>query len=48
MDNGADLVETTPLCQGLICISEYIKNGNTAEQQLAQKADALCKGVEWN
>ena len=48
MDNGADLVETALLCQGLICIREYFKNGNTAEQQLAQKADALWKGVEWD
>lgn len=48
MDNGADLVEIALLCQGLICIREYFKNGNTAEQQLAQKADALWKGVEWD
>ena len=48
MDNGADLVETALLCQGLICIREYFKNGNTGEQQLAQKADALWKGVEWD
>ena len=48
MDNGTDLVKTALLCQGLICIHEYFKNGNTAEQQTAQKADALWKGVEWN
>ena len=48
MDNGADLIETALLCQGLICIREYFKNGNTEEQQLAQKADILWKGVEWD
>ncbi|MDG1386289.1 MAG: glucoamylase family protein [Flavobacteriaceae bacterium] len=48
MDNGADLVETALLCQGLICIREYFKNGNAEEQQLAQKADILWKGVEWD
>ena len=48
MDNGGDLVETAFLAQGLICIKEYFKNGNDAEKSLADKADALWKGVEWN
>jgi hypothetical protein len=47
-DNGGDLVETAFLCQGLITLREYFKNGNIAEQALAQKADDLWKGVEWN
>jgi len=47
-DDGGDLVETALLCQSLICIREYFKNGNTQEQILAQKADVLWKGVEWN
>ncbi len=48
MDNGGDLVETAFLVQGLICIKEYFKNGNDSEKQLAEKADKLWKGVEWN
>ena len=48
MDNGGDLVETAFLCQGLITIHEYFKNGNENEQALAQKADDLWKGVEWD
>lgn len=48
VDNGGDLVETSFLCQGLICIREYFKNGNATEQDLAQKADNLWKGVEWD
>ncbi len=48
LDNGGDLVETAFLCQALICIREYFKNGSIQEQELAQKADALWKGVEWN
>lgn len=48
LDNGGDIVETAFLCQALICIREYFKNGNTREQELAQKADELWKGVEWN
>ena len=47
-DNGGDLVETSFLCQGLICIREYFKTGNAEEVALAQKADELWKGVEWN
>ena len=47
-DNGGDLVETSFLCQALICLREYFKNGSEAEQALAQKADDLWKGVEWS
>lgn len=47
-DNGGDIVETSFLCQGLICVREYFKNGNETEQALALKADELWKGVEWN
>jgi hypothetical protein len=46
-DNGGDLVETAFLVQGLICIKEYFKNGSPAEVALANKADVLWKGVEW-
>lgn len=47
-DNGGDLVETAFLAQGLICIKEYFKNGSTEEMALANKADMLWKGIEWN
>lgn len=48
VDNGGDLVETAFLCQGLICVREYFKNGSAEEQAVAQKADVLWKGVEWD
>jgi hypothetical protein len=48
LDDGGDLVETAFLVQGLICIKEYFKNGSETEQALANKADELWKGVEWN
>jgi hypothetical protein len=48
VDNGGDLVETSFLCQALICLREYFKNGNEAEQALALQADNLWKGVEWS
>ncbi len=47
-DDGGDLVETAFLVQGLMCVKEYFKNGSDTEKVLAQKADELWKGVEWN
>lgn len=47
-DDGADLVETAFLAQGLICVGEYLKNGSDAEKELAQKAFDLVDGIEWN
>ena len=47
-DDGGDIVETSFLCQGLICVREYFKNGTPTEQALALKADELWKGVEWD
>jgi hypothetical protein len=47
-DNGGDIVETSFLCQGILIVREYFKNGNAAEKELALKADNLWKGVEWN
>lgn len=48
MDDGGDLVETSFLCEALICIREYFKDGSEEEQALAQQADDLWKGVEWD
>jgi hypothetical protein len=47
-DNGGDLVETSFLISGMITVREYLKNGNEKEKAVAQKYDALWKGVEWN
>lgn len=48
LDNGGDLVETALLCQALICVREYFKNGSSREQALAAQVDALWLGVEWS
>ncbi len=48
LDDGGDLVETSFLAQGLICIKEYFKNGTDTEKVLADKADELWKEVEWD
>ncbi len=47
-DDGADLVETAFLAQGLITVGEYLKDGSTEEKELSKKAFALVNSVEWN
>ncbi|MFB9080030.1 glucoamylase family protein [Flavobacterium procerum] len=46
-DNGGDLVETSFLVSGMITVREYLKDGSTSEKAVAQKFDALWKGVDW-
>lgn len=48
LDDGGDLVETAFLCQGLVCVYEYFRDGNEEEKELAQKAYDLWMGVEWD
>jgi hypothetical protein len=47
-DDGGDIVETAYLCEGLLCVREYFKNGSSEERALSAKADTLWKGVEWS
>lgn len=47
-DNGGDLVETSFVAQGLVCIYEYYKNGTAEEKKVAQKANELWKGIDFN
>lgn len=47
-DNGGDLVETSFVAQGLICVRQYFKNGNAEEQKLAQMATQLWEGIDFN
>jgi hypothetical protein len=47
-DDGADLVETSYLSQGLLCVRQYLKNGNKNEKKLAARVDQLWKNVEWD
>lgn len=46
-DDGADLVETAFLVQGLLTIREYFKEGNEEEKKLADKIDTLWREVDW-
>lgn len=47
-DDGGDLVETSYLLQGLICVREYFKDGNAKEKALAASIDKLWKAVEFD
>jgi hypothetical protein len=47
-DDGGDLVETSYLAQGLLCVRQYFKDGNEAEQKLAQHIDELWRGIEFD
>jgi len=47
-DDGGDLVETSYLAQGLLCARQYFKDGNKAEQKLAQRIDELWRGIEFD
>lgn len=47
-DNGADLVETAFLIQGLLTINQYLDSGNTQENLLKNKINTLWEEVEWD
>lgn len=47
-DDGGDIVETSFLFQGLLCVRQYFREGNAREKQLASKIDTLWREVEWN
>jgi hypothetical protein len=47
-DNGADIVETAYLMQGLLAVRQYFKDGNTDEKSLASDIDKLWREVEWD
>ena len=47
-DNGADLVETSFLMQGLLTARQYFNGADAAETTLRTDINALWKGVDWN
>lgn len=47
-DDGGDLVESSFMLQGLLCVRQYFKNGNKQEKALAERADKLWKEVDFN
>lgn len=47
-DDGADLVETAFLIQGLLTVQQYFKNGNTAEKALCDTIQKIWENVKWD
>lgn len=47
-DNGADIVETSYLIQGLLCARQYFNNSDVAEVALRNDINSIWNAVEWN
>lgn len=47
-DDGADLVETSYLMQGLLCVREYFNKDINTERELRNRISWLWNDVEWN
>ncbi len=47
-DDGADLVETSYLFEGLLCARQYFNRDNPAENEFRGKLSWLWNGIEWN
>lgn len=47
-DNGADLVETSFMIQGLLSVRQFLDAGNTQESNLIAKINNLWNSVEWD
>ncbi|MHA7128876.1 glucoamylase family protein [Algoriphagus namhaensis] len=47
-DDGADLVESAFLIQGLLTVREYFKEGTAQEKELAERIDVLWREMDWN
>ena len=47
-DDGGDLVETSFLAQGLLCVRQYFADGNAQERKLASMADQLWRQIQWD
>ena len=47
-DNGADLVETSYLVQGLLSSRQYFNEAGSAETNLRNDINTICNRVEWS
>ncbi|TFV94179.1 beta-glucosidase [Algoriphagus kandeliae] len=47
-DDGADLVESAFLIQGLLVVREYFKNGSESEQAISNRIQKLWEEMEWD
>jgi hypothetical protein len=47
-DDGADIVETSYLFQGLLCARQYFNESNPVEKELRSVINRLWNNIEWN
>lgn len=47
-DDGADIVETAYLMQGLLAVRQYFMDGSEKEKALSSAIDKLWREVDWN
>lgn len=47
-DDGADLVETSYLLEGLLCARQYFNTTDTVEAALRGQINVIWNGVQWN
>lgn len=47
-DDGADIVETSYLMMGLLCVRQYFHHDNAVEAEIRQWADILWGETEWS
>jgi len=47
-DDGADLVETSYLFQGLLCARQYFNGDNPKEREIRDRINAMWGDIEWN
>ena len=47
-DNGADLVETSFLAEGLLCVRQYFNGADPAETALRADINSIWNSIEWN
>ena len=48
LDNGGDLVETSYMAMGLLCVRQYLDAGDADELALIGKINALWESIEWD
>ncbi|MBN9418861.1 MAG: beta-glucosidase [Candidatus Eremiobacteraeota bacterium] len=47
-DDGGDLVETSFLAQGMLCVRQYFRDGSPREKALANRFDALWRDIDFD
>ncbi len=47
-DDGADIVETSYLFEGLLCARQYFNQQTPLENELRNRINWLWNGAEWN